>query len=150
DLLFQLLFDELLTPPLSIDPSAPAVIAPIAEVITPEPTESTGLPSLTTVDQDAPLPSKSQTTPKTQPPIIPYDVEKDNHDIEVAHMGNDPVHQIDEGTIGQEACHVKARMVSCRDKCVQWNAFGCNMLTENGPFQMIDRTKVQIRQTLVP
>nr|GEV54689.1 hypothetical protein [Tanacetum cinerariifolium] len=33
DLLFQLLFDELLTPPPSLDPSAPAVIAPIAEWI---------------------------------------------------------------------------------------------------------------------
>ncbi|GJT19230.1 integrase, catalytic region, zinc finger, CCHC-type containing protein [Tanacetum coccineum] len=32
----------------------------------------------------------SQTTPETQPPIIPNDVEEDNHDIEVAHMGNDP------------------------------------------------------------
>ncbi|GKG13157.1 hypothetical protein Tco_0350117, partial [Tanacetum coccineum] len=26
----------------------------------------------------------------TQPPIIPNDVEENNHDIEVAHMGNDP------------------------------------------------------------
>ncbi|GJS67989.1 retrovirus-related pol polyprotein from transposon TNT 1-94 [Tanacetum coccineum] len=42
------------------------------------------------IDQDAPLPSNSQTTPETQPPVIPNDVEEDNHDIEVAHMGNDP------------------------------------------------------------
>ncbi|GJZ84178.1 hypothetical protein Tco_0649517 [Tanacetum coccineum] len=28
--------------------------------------------------------------PDTRPPIIPNDVEEDNHDIEVAHMGNDP------------------------------------------------------------
>ncbi|GJY99863.1 retrovirus-related pol polyprotein from transposon TNT 1-94 [Tanacetum coccineum] len=52
-------------------------------------TTSTGSPSSTTVDQDAPSPSNSQTTPETQPPLIPNDV-KDNHDIEVAHMGNDP------------------------------------------------------------
>nr|GFD15141.1 integrase, catalytic region, zinc finger, CCHC-type, peptidase aspartic, catalytic [Tanacetum cinerariifolium] len=57
--------------------------------IAPEPAESTGLPSSTTVDQDAPSLSKSQTTPETQPPIIPNDVEEDNHDIKVAHMGND-------------------------------------------------------------
>ncbi|GJY95154.1 retrovirus-related pol polyprotein from transposon TNT 1-94 [Tanacetum coccineum] len=38
----------------------------------------------------APSPSNSQTTPETQPPVIPNDVEEDNHDIEVAHMGNDP------------------------------------------------------------
>ncbi|GJU73588.1 retrovirus-related pol polyprotein from transposon TNT 1-94 [Tanacetum coccineum] len=50
----------------------------------------TGSPSLTNVDQDAPSPSNSQTTPETQPPVIPNDVEEYNHDIEVAHMGNDP------------------------------------------------------------
>nr|GEU78440.1 putative reverse transcriptase domain-containing protein [Tanacetum cinerariifolium] len=90
DLLFQPLFDELLTPPPSVDPSAPEVIAPIDEVVALELAESTGSPSSTTVDQDAPSPSKSQTTPKTQPPVIPHDVEEDNHDIEVSHMGNDP------------------------------------------------------------
>nr|GFC58445.1 retrovirus-related Pol polyprotein from transposon TNT 1-94 [Tanacetum cinerariifolium] len=54
-MLLQPLFDELLTPPPSVDPPAPEVIASIAKVIAPEPAEST-----------------------------------DNHDIEVAHMGNDP------------------------------------------------------------
>nr|GEW71239.1 integrase, catalytic region, zinc finger, CCHC-type, peptidase aspartic, catalytic [Tanacetum cinerariifolium] len=47
---------------------------------------STGSPSSATVDQDAPSPSNSQSTPKTQPPVIPNDVEEDNHDIEVAHI----------------------------------------------------------------
>nr|GFB37100.1 retrovirus-related Pol polyprotein from transposon TNT 1-94 [Tanacetum cinerariifolium] len=58
------------------------------------PIESTGSPSSTIVDQDAPSPSKSQTTPETQPPDIPHNVEEDNHDIEVAHMGNDPFFRI--------------------------------------------------------
>nr|GEV62845.1 hypothetical protein [Tanacetum cinerariifolium] len=89
DLLFQLLFDELLTPPPSVDPPAPKVIASIAIVIAPVPAELTGSPSSTTVGQDAPSPSKSQTTPETQALVIPTDVEEDNHDIEVAHMGND-------------------------------------------------------------
>nr|GEV40833.1 retrovirus-related Pol polyprotein from transposon TNT 1-94 [Tanacetum cinerariifolium] len=53
--------------------------------------ESTILPSSTTVDQDAPTPSKSQTTPETQSSVIPQDVKEDVHDIEVAHMGNDPL-----------------------------------------------------------
>nr|GEY92216.1 hypothetical protein [Tanacetum cinerariifolium] len=53
--------------------------------------ESTGSPSSTSVDQDAPSPSKSQTTPETQFAVILQDVEEDNIDIEVAHMGNDPV-----------------------------------------------------------
>ncbi|GKF95362.1 hypothetical protein Tco_0288097, partial [Tanacetum coccineum] len=41
-------------------------------------------------DKDAPSPSNSQTTLETEPPVIPNDVEEDNHDIEVAHMRNDP------------------------------------------------------------
>ncbi|GJQ90757.1 retrovirus-related pol polyprotein from transposon TNT 1-94, partial [Tanacetum coccineum] len=90
DMLFQPLFDELLNPPPSVDHPAPEVVAPIDEVAAPEPAVSTGSPSSTTVDQDAPSPSNSQTTPDTQPPVIPNDVEEDNHDIKVAHMGNDP------------------------------------------------------------
>nr|GEW20367.1 ribonuclease H-like domain-containing protein [Tanacetum cinerariifolium] len=41
NLLFQPLFDELLTPPPSVDPPAPKVIAPIADVIPPVQAEST-------------------------------------------------------------------------------------------------------------
>ncbi|GJV02127.1 retrovirus-related pol polyprotein from transposon TNT 1-94 [Tanacetum coccineum] len=54
------------------------------------PAASIGSPSSTTVDQEAPSPSNSQTTLKTQSPIIPNDVEEDNHDLDVAHMNNDP------------------------------------------------------------
>nr|GEZ77568.1 hypothetical protein [Tanacetum cinerariifolium] len=56
---------------------------------TPLQAESTGSPSSTIVDQDAPSPSKSQTTPETQSSFIPQDVEEYIHDIEVAHKGND-------------------------------------------------------------
>nr|GEZ33924.1 hypothetical protein [Tanacetum cinerariifolium] len=86
---------ELVPKPTSstpFDPPSPEVIALIAKVVAPEPTKLTGSPSSTTVDQDAPSPSKSsksQTTLETQPAIIPINVEEDNHDIEVAHMGND-------------------------------------------------------------
>nr|GEU36669.1 hypothetical protein [Tanacetum cinerariifolium] len=73
-----------------VDPPAPEVIAPITEVVALEPAVSTGSPFSTTVDQDVPSPSKSQTTLETQPPVIPNDVEEDNHDIKAAHMGNDP------------------------------------------------------------
>ncbi|GJU23729.1 hypothetical protein Tco_1157071 [Tanacetum coccineum] len=85
DLLFQLLFGELLTPSPSIDHPAPEVIALIAKVVAPEPAASTGLPSSTTVDQDAPSRSNSQTTPETQSPVIPNEVEEDNHDLDVGH-----------------------------------------------------------------
>ncbi|GJW22941.1 retrotransposon protein, putative, ty1-copia subclass [Tanacetum coccineum] len=54
-----------------------------------QPAASTGSPSSTTVDQDAPSPSNSQTTPENQSPVIPNDVEEDNHDLDVAHMNND-------------------------------------------------------------
>ncbi|GJV19136.1 hypothetical protein Tco_1368156 [Tanacetum coccineum] len=79
DMLFQLLFNELLNPPPNVDHQAPEVVAPINEVSAPEPAVSTGSPSSTTVDQDAPSPVNSQTTPDTQPPVIPNDVEEDNH-----------------------------------------------------------------------
>nr|GEV77115.1 retrovirus-related Pol polyprotein from transposon TNT 1-94 [Tanacetum cinerariifolium] len=65
DLLFQPMFDDLLNPLPSVDPQAPEVIAPIAEVIPPIQAKSTGSPFLTLVDQDAPSP--------------------------IAHMGNDPL-----------------------------------------------------------
>nr|GEX93736.1 retrotransposon protein, putative, Ty1-copia subclass [Tanacetum cinerariifolium] len=88
------MFDELLNPPPSVDPQTPEVIAPIADVIPPIQAESTGLPSSTLVDQDAPSPSKSQTTPETQSVVIPQNVEEDNIDMEVADMGNDPLFSV--------------------------------------------------------
>ncbi|GKF18469.1 retrovirus-related pol polyprotein from transposon TNT 1-94, partial [Tanacetum coccineum] len=56
----------------------------------PEPAASTGSPSSTTIDQDSPSPSNSQTTPETQSHVITNDVEEYNHDLDVAHMNNDP------------------------------------------------------------
>nr|GEY02002.1 retrovirus-related Pol polyprotein from transposon TNT 1-94 [Tanacetum cinerariifolium] len=91
DLLFQPMFDELLNPPPSVVNQAPEVIAPIAEVIPPVHVDSTGLPSSTMVDQDAPSPSKFHTTTEIQSSVIPQDVGDDNLDMEVAHMGNDPL-----------------------------------------------------------
>ncbi|GJX53755.1 hypothetical protein Tco_0282124, partial [Tanacetum coccineum] len=64
DILFQPMFDELLTPPPSVDLPAPKVIALFDEVVAPVPAVSTGSPSSTIVDQDAPSP--------------------------IAHIGNDP------------------------------------------------------------
>ncbi|GJT03682.1 hypothetical protein Tco_0838144 [Tanacetum coccineum] len=54
NLLFQPLFDELLAPPPSVDHPAPEVNTLIPEVVASEPAASTGSPSSTTVDQDAP------------------------------------------------------------------------------------------------
>nr|GFB92961.1 hypothetical protein [Tanacetum cinerariifolium] len=89
DLPFQPLFDELLNPSLSVDNQDAEVIAPIAEVIPPVDDDSTGSPSSTAIDQDAPPPSKSLTLTEIQSPNILQDDGNDNLDIEVAHMGND-------------------------------------------------------------
>nr|GFC60769.1 hypothetical protein [Tanacetum cinerariifolium] len=83
------MFDELLNPWPSVFNQALEVIAPIAKVIPLVHTDLTDLPSSTTVDQDAPSPSKTHTTIETQSSVIPQDVGDDNLDMEVAHMGND-------------------------------------------------------------
>nr|GEX70987.1 copia protein [Tanacetum cinerariifolium] len=91
DLLFQPMFDELLNPLPSVDHQAAQVIASIAEVISQVQDDLTGSPSSTTVDQDAPSMSKSHTTTEIQSSVIPQEVKEDNLDIEVAHIGNDPL-----------------------------------------------------------
>nr|GEZ12605.1 hypothetical protein [Tanacetum cinerariifolium] len=58
--------------------------------IAPEPIVSTGTPSSTTIDQYAPSLGTSQTTQKLQPLVIPLGVEEADHNIEVAHMDNNP------------------------------------------------------------
>nr|GFC19634.1 hypothetical protein [Tanacetum cinerariifolium] len=78
-------------PPSSVDNQDAEVIAPIAEVIPQVDDDSTGSPSSTAVDQDAPSPIKSLTPTEIQSPVILQDVGNDNLDIEVAHMGNDPL-----------------------------------------------------------
>ncbi|GKB63162.1 retrovirus-related pol polyprotein from transposon TNT 1-94 [Tanacetum coccineum] len=83
DLLFQPMFDEYFNPPPSIASSVHAVVAP-------DPADSTGTPSLTIIDQDAPSPSTFQTPQETQPLVIPFGVEEEFHNIEVAHLDNDP------------------------------------------------------------
>nr|GFB32767.1 hypothetical protein [Tanacetum cinerariifolium] len=90
DLLFQPMFDELLNPPSGVN-QAPEAIAPIVEVIPPVNADLTGSPSSTMVEQDAPSTSNSTTPTETQSSVIPPDVEDDNLDMEVAHLGSDPL-----------------------------------------------------------
>nr|GFB69846.1 integrase, catalytic region, zinc finger, CCHC-type, peptidase aspartic, catalytic [Tanacetum cinerariifolium] len=91
DLLFQPIFDELLNPPPSVVNQVPEAIAHIVEVIPPVNADSTGSPSSTTVEQDAPSTSNSPTPTDTQSLVIPQDVRDDNLDMEVTHMRNDPL-----------------------------------------------------------
>nr|GFB60268.1 retrovirus-related Pol polyprotein from transposon TNT 1-94 [Tanacetum cinerariifolium] len=87
DLLFQPMFDELLNPPPSVVNQAPEAITPIVDVIPPVNADSTGSPSSTTVEKDAPSTSNSTTPTETKSSIIPQDVGDNNLDMEVAHMG---------------------------------------------------------------
>nr|GEU74503.1 copia protein [Tanacetum cinerariifolium] len=85
------MFDELLNPPPSVVNQTPEAITPIADIIPLGYIDSTGSPSSTTVEQDAPSTSNSPTTTETQSSIIPQDVRDENMDMEVAHMRNDPL-----------------------------------------------------------
>nr|GFA51089.1 retrovirus-related Pol polyprotein from transposon TNT 1-94 [Tanacetum cinerariifolium] len=75
DLRFQPMFDELLNPSPSVVNQTPEANAPIAEVIPPGYGDSTGSPSSTTVEQDAPSTSNSPTPSVTQSSVIPQDEE---------------------------------------------------------------------------
>ncbi|GJY16974.1 hypothetical protein Tco_0387396 [Tanacetum coccineum] len=70
--------------------SAPQRKEKFQEVPTLVPAASTSSPSSTTVGQDAPSTSTSQTTSEQQSLVIPQGVEDDFYEIEVAHMDNDP------------------------------------------------------------
>nr|GEX96923.1 hypothetical protein [Tanacetum cinerariifolium] len=83
DSLFQPMFDEYFIPPPNVDHLVPEVPAPV-------PTTSTSSPSSTTINQDAPLRSTPQTTSEKQSSVIPQGIEDDFHNIEVAHMDNNP------------------------------------------------------------
>nr|GEV07648.1 hypothetical protein [Tanacetum cinerariifolium] len=83
DLVFQPVFDEFFSPPAKV-----ASLFPIKEA--PSLVESIGFPSSTIVNQVAPSPSTSQTTPQSQSPKILLSAEEESHNLEVAHMSNDP------------------------------------------------------------
>ncbi|GKD42166.1 hypothetical protein Tco_1266811 [Tanacetum coccineum] len=72
---------------LEVVPEVAALVPKVAALV---PTVLTGLPSSTSVDQDAPSPSTSQ-NPKSSPShVIPPGAEEADHDIEVALMDNNP------------------------------------------------------------
>ncbi|GKA07293.1 ribonuclease H-like domain-containing protein [Tanacetum coccineum] len=83
DLVFQPVIDEFFSPPASVASLVPTVEA-LALV------ESTGTPSSTSVEQDAPSLSTSQSTQQSQSHEIPFSAEEESHDLDVAYMSNDP------------------------------------------------------------
>nr|GEV91689.1 hypothetical protein [Tanacetum cinerariifolium] len=76
------MFDEYFVPLPNVNHPVPKVHASVLA-------SSTSSPSSTTVDQDAPLKSTSQTTSEQKSSVIPQGVEDDFRNIEVAHMDND-------------------------------------------------------------
>nr|GEV47694.1 hypothetical protein [Tanacetum cinerariifolium] len=83
DTLFQPMFDEYFNHSPSVASLVPAVVAP-------DPADSTGSPSSTPDNQDAPSPSNSKTPQASQSLVSSLDVVEDFYDIEVAHLDNDP------------------------------------------------------------
>ncbi|GKB42746.1 retrovirus-related pol polyprotein from transposon TNT 1-94 [Tanacetum coccineum] len=83
DTLLQLLFDEYFRYPPCVDHPVPKVSALVRTILT-------GSPSSTSVDQDAPSPSPSQTPQASSSHVIAPDAEEADHDIEVAHIDNNP------------------------------------------------------------
>ncbi|GJU51471.1 retrovirus-related pol polyprotein from transposon TNT 1-94 [Tanacetum coccineum] len=79
--LLQPLFDE-------YSRTQPNVDAPVSEVAALVPAVSTSTPSSTSVDQEAPLLSTSQTSQESPSHVISQGIEEDDHDIEVAHMND--------------------------------------------------------------
>ncbi|GJZ51896.1 retrovirus-related pol polyprotein from transposon TNT 1-94 [Tanacetum coccineum] len=58
-----------------------SVASPVPIEEAPAPVESTDSSSLTTVDQDAPSPSTSQTTPQSKSQTVPLYAEEESHDL---------------------------------------------------------------------
>ncbi|GJR87182.1 hypothetical protein Tco_0211193 [Tanacetum coccineum] len=66
------------------------VASPVLVVVAPEPANPSCTPSSTFINQDAPSQSNSQNPKESQSPVISPVVKEQFHDIEVAHLDNDP------------------------------------------------------------
>nr|GFB40315.1 hypothetical protein [Tanacetum cinerariifolium] len=69
EILFQPLFDEYFNP-------SPSVASLVPTVVAPKPVDPTSTPSSTSIDQDAPSLSTSQTPQESQSLFIPSNVEE--------------------------------------------------------------------------
>nr|GEU99103.1 reverse transcriptase domain-containing protein [Tanacetum cinerariifolium] len=83
DTLCQSLFDEYFHPLPCVDHAVDEVAALVHAA-------STGTPSLTSIDQDAPSPSTLQTLHESPSHVIPPGAEEADCDIKVAHMDSNP------------------------------------------------------------
>ncbi|GJU28062.1 retrovirus-related pol polyprotein from transposon TNT 1-94 [Tanacetum coccineum] len=87
DILFLPMFDEYFNHP-------PSIASPVPAVVALDPADSAGTPSSTTIDQDAPSTSTSQTPHKTQSPAIPSGVKEEDVIPTNVHSVNQPPEQL--------------------------------------------------------
>ncbi|GJT87461.1 retrovirus-related pol polyprotein from transposon TNT 1-94 [Tanacetum coccineum] len=98
DILFQLMFDELLNPP-------PSVVSPVPAIATQRPADPTGSPVSTLIDQDTPSSSNPSTLEQEQSPIIFQGVEESP---KTPHFYDDPLHEtLYEDSTSQGSSHVR-------------------------------------------
>ncbi|GJU82057.1 retrovirus-related pol polyprotein from transposon TNT 1-94 [Tanacetum coccineum] len=83
DILFQPMFDELLNPP-------PGVVSLVPAIVAQRPTDPTGSPVSTLIDQDAPLSSNPSTQEHQKSPIISQYVEES---LKTPHFHDDLLHE---------------------------------------------------------
>nr|GEZ42455.1 hypothetical protein [Tanacetum cinerariifolium] len=83
DTLLQPLFDEHFRPTPCVDHPVLEVVALVSAVLT-------GSPYSTSVHQDTPSPSTSQTSQASPSYVVTPSAEEADHDIEVSHMDNNP------------------------------------------------------------
>ncbi|GKE54583.1 hypothetical protein Tco_1489739, partial [Tanacetum coccineum] len=81
------MFDEYFQP-------SPNVVSRVPHVVALIPVDTTGKPSSTSIDQNAPSTSTSPTTQETQSPVIHPGVEEQIHETENAQFNNDPFQNI--------------------------------------------------------
>ncbi|GJY61040.1 retrovirus-related pol polyprotein from transposon TNT 1-94 [Tanacetum coccineum] len=104
-------FDEFYSPPASVASPDPIVEASA-------PVESTGSPSLTSVDQDEHSPRTTQPTQQSQSQDIPLSAEEDSHDLEVAHMSNDPIPEtVSEKSSSSDVIHTNTYKEALTHSC---------------------------------
>nr|GEV72902.1 zinc finger protein CONSTANS-LIKE 10-like [Tanacetum cinerariifolium] len=110
-------FPQLVTPKI-----VPCVASPVPVVTAPKPVDPTGTSFSTSIDQDAPSPSTSQTPQESTSPAIPPGVVKEFHNIEVTHLDNDPF-------FGLPILKLSSEESSSRD-VIQTNVYSVNQPLE--------------------
>nr|GFA23593.1 hypothetical protein [Tanacetum cinerariifolium]GFA31973.1 hypothetical protein [Tanacetum cinerariifolium] len=129
DILFQPIFDEYFQPSPNIVSSVPHTLAPIL-------TDTSGKPSSTLIDQNAPYASTSPTTPETKSLVSHLGVEEQIHETKNAQFHNDPFQNI-------FTLEPSSKESSSRD------VIPSNLHPTNLPFEHLNKWKRTTRWTML-